>query len=51
MPVPAQGFDALDLDPNTGLIKTEYTEFNTLAYLVNAGCEFNCPPGPSKARL
>lgn len=51
MPVPAQGFDALDLDPSTGLIKTEYTKFNTLTDLVNAGCDFNCPSGPSKVRL
>ena len=44
MPVPAQGFDALELDPNTGLIMKEYSEFNTLAYLINAGCDLNCPP-------
>lgn len=47
VPVPAQGYDALALDPKTGLIKTEYSEFNTIAYLINAGCQFDCPPGPA----
>ena len=41
MAVPARGFDALDLSPSTGLIKTEYTTVNTLTDLVNAGYDFN----------
>jgi hypothetical protein len=44
-PIPSIGIDVLELQPDTHLIQTDYSEQNLLAYFYGFNCNLTCPSG------